>query len=258
MKQRYINTKFWNDNWIRRINPLDRYLFLYLLTNEHTNISGIYELPIETIAYESGIDERDLQKSMLPRLEPKIYYIDGWVYIVNFQKHQSSTSETVKRGIEIEMENVPESIKNRIKEIPYGYPMDTPPKGIIYSNSNSNLNSNSNSNNNRVGKNDTDDNINLIFSYWNEKEIIHHTKLSEKTKKKIQSTLKDFSLEEIKTAIDNYAIVINGENYWWEYKWTLQDFLQRGLERFKDTPLENFEKKEINKKSIPLSEKYKI
>src|SRR6185369_4096429 len=70
-KQRFVNTKFWSDKWVRqKLNPLDRYLFLYFLTNEHTNICGMYELPIETMAFESGLDKEDLMRSFLPRLKP--------------------------------------------------------------------------------------------------------------------------------------------------------------------------------------------
>ena len=141
-KQRLVNTRLWSDNWIRRINPLDRYLFLYLLTNEHTNISGIYELPITTMAFETGIDERDLEKSMLPKLEPKVYYIDGWICIKNFQKHQSGDSEKIKIGIKSEMDRIPQEIKKKINDtlsIPYVYPMDTPRRLSVYSNSNPNL-----------------------------------------------------------------------------------------------------------------------
>jgi len=125
-----VNTKFWSDSFISELNPLDRYLFLYFLTNEHTNIAGVYELPLKTISFETGI-ELDMLKKMLKRLTGKIEYIDGWVCIKNFQKHQSAESTTVKRGIEIEMSKIPDNIK---KKIEYGYPMDTSSGDIIYSN----------------------------------------------------------------------------------------------------------------------------
>lgn len=141
-KQRYVNTKFWSDTFISELNPLDRYLFLYFLTNEHTNIAGVYELPLKTIAFETGI-ELDMLKKMLKRLTGKVMFIDGWVCIKNFQKHQSTESEKVKRGIEIEMSKIPEKIR---KKIDYGYPIDTSPRPIIYSNSNVDTNVDSNTN----------------------------------------------------------------------------------------------------------------
>ncbi len=124
-KERLINTRFWNDNWIREINPLDRYLFLYILTNEYTNISGIYELPLSTMAYGSGLDERDLIKTMLPRLEPRVYYKDGWVIITNFLKHQHLKSKTVLIGIKSQLIGVPADVILFAKDIGYGYGIDT-------------------------------------------------------------------------------------------------------------------------------------
>jgi hypothetical protein len=111
-KTRGINTKFWSDVWVRdSLNPLDRYLFLYFLTNEHTNISGIYELPLGTLAFESGIDKTDLERSMLKRLNPKVFYHKGWVIIPNFPKHQNLKSEDVLKGIKREYELAPEDIQ---------------------------------------------------------------------------------------------------------------------------------------------------
>lgn len=114
-KQRNVNTKFWSDNYISDLNPLDRYLFLYFLTNEHTNISGIYEVPLKTIAYETGL-EIDMLKKMLSRLNPKVVYIDGWVCVKNFQKHQSTKSLDVQEGIKREMANIPLSVKDKLEK----------------------------------------------------------------------------------------------------------------------------------------------
>lgn len=97
-KQRYINTRFWNDNFVSELNPIDKLLFIYFLTNEHTNISGIYELPIKIMSVETGI-ELSMIKKMLPRLNGKVRYLDGKVIIRNFAKHQETKSPLVKKGI---------------------------------------------------------------------------------------------------------------------------------------------------------------
>lgn len=132
MTMRSVQDRFWSDGWVRKLNPLDRYLFLYLLTNEHTSWCGIYELEIGQMAFESGIDERDLERSMLPRLSPKIIYLDGWVWVPNWVKHHMSESGNLspqqKEGITKAMEKVPEQIRDKMKEIesgsiPYTYPM---------------------------------------------------------------------------------------------------------------------------------------
>jgi len=85
-----------------------------------------------------------------------------------------------------------------------------------------------------------------LFNFWNSKKIIQHKKLTDKTRTKIRSALKDYSEQEIREAIENYAIITQqaGTKYFWpkNQKWTLAEFLQRGLERFLNTanPLKNF------------------
>jgi len=82
----------------------------------------------------------------------------------------------------------------------------------------------SNNNKNALSKD-----ILSIFEFWNQQGIIKHRKLTEKIKTKIKSALKEYGSDEIKEAIKKYADVLNGEDYFWTYKWTLPDFLARGL-----------------------------
>lgn len=106
-KVRYLNTRFWSDSWIvDELNPLDRYLFLYLLSNERTTVSGIYELPIRTIANEIGL-EKDEVTRMIKRLEPKVYYRNGWVVMAKAIRHQNYKSPKIRAAIERELCNVP-------------------------------------------------------------------------------------------------------------------------------------------------------
>jgi hypothetical protein len=119
-KNRMINTKFWSDGWIINLEPLERYLFLYLLTNEHTNICGIYELPLKIIERESGLDQKTIL-SIFEKISDKILYFEDWIYIKNFLKHQKA-SGNVKLGMEAGIKEVPSSIMALIKA-----KMDTPP-----------------------------------------------------------------------------------------------------------------------------------
>ena len=91
---------------------------MYFITNEKTNIAGIYEIPLKFVAMETGIDKEMIEK-ITKRFETdeKIYYIDGWVFVRNFQKHQSTSSSKVKTGIMVEMERVPAEVSKKIKGI---------------------------------------------------------------------------------------------------------------------------------------------
>jgi len=72
----------------------------------------------------------------------------------------------------------------------------------------------------------------VIFKLWNEQKIIVHKKFTDDMKRAIDRTLKEYSEEEISQAIKNYAEILKGDQYYFKYSWTLDDFLRRGLEKF--------------------------
>lgn len=110
MKQRMLNTSFWSDPWIvDELNPLDRYLFLYFLTNERTNLAGIYELSIRTMANETGIEQEEI-KRMLTRLESRVIYENGWVMLRKAIKHQNFKSPKIQQGIDDILKQVPQEL----------------------------------------------------------------------------------------------------------------------------------------------------
>src|SRR3990167_7010957 len=107
-KSRMINTRFWDDNYTSGLDPIEKLLFLYFLTNTSTSICGIYEIPLKKIANETGIDKEMVEK-VLARFtrDGKIFYVNGWVGIRNFIKNQNQKSPMVQKGIETELESVP-------------------------------------------------------------------------------------------------------------------------------------------------------
>jgi predicted regulator of amino acid metabolism with ACT domain len=142
-KQRMINTRFWEDGYTSNLDPIEKLLFLYFLTNTSTNICGFYEIPLKKIASDTGID-RDMVLKIIQRFtdDKKIYYIDGWICIKNFVKHQNQKSPTVRKGIEVELKNIPKNIAEMVETLDSVYSIDT--LSHFNLNINSNLNSNSN------------------------------------------------------------------------------------------------------------------
>ena len=141
-KNRLVNTKFWTDNYVlNQLTPIDKLVFLYLITNPYTDISGAYELPLKVMAVETGLDKENLENVVLPRLERdgKIIYHNGWMGIKNFQKHQT-VNPKVQKGMEEGMKKAPLEIRvfleNDEKNIE--------PASLSHSNSNSNSNLNTN------------------------------------------------------------------------------------------------------------------
>lgn len=73
-----------------------------------------------------------------------------------------------------------------------------------------------------------------IYSFWNEQQIIVHKKLTPDTQRAIEALLKDYKEQDIMQSIKNYAEIQKGEQYYFNYAWTLKDFLKRGLIKFLD------------------------
>lgn len=65
-----------------------------------------------------------------------------------------------------------------------------------------------------------------VFDSWNEKKIIVHKKMTDKTKSHINARLEEYSLEDLLGAIDNYAIILGSDEHWWTHKYTLEDFMK--------------------------------
>ena len=72
-----------------------------------------------------------------------------------------------------------------------------------------------------------------IFNYWNSKNINNEKDFNMKIINSIEKALSKYSLEEIKSGIDNYNVIYHSD-YYYNYKWNLSSFLFRdnGINRF--------------------------
>jgi hypothetical protein len=88
--RRSINTRIWVDEWFDELEATDKLLFLYLLTNQATNLLGIYEESIKRMVINTGLSKEAIKKG-LERFshDRKVYYVNGWVWVVNQVKNQS-------------------------------------------------------------------------------------------------------------------------------------------------------------------------
>lgn len=115
-KQRYVNTKFWDDNYIVTLNRSEKLLFLYLLTNPLTNIAGAYEINLRRISFDTDINQDEIV-SIFNKFskDSKITYRCGWVVVHNFIKNQS-TNPKVETGIDEAIKHCPDWIKQAYRE----------------------------------------------------------------------------------------------------------------------------------------------
>jgi len=118
MTQRLIKSSFWSDPYIENLNPIEKMLYLYFLTNDKTNLIGIYELSIRRMAFQTGIESKKLV-TILRKFEEhkKIAYKNSYVFILNFLKHQNLNNSNIKKGIEREYVALPEDCKEYARGI---------------------------------------------------------------------------------------------------------------------------------------------
>jgi hypothetical protein len=95
---RNIDTTFWSDPKIRMLSFVERYLFLYYLTNHHAHLSGIYFIPEEIAVYESGLKEafRKAFDSLVELFLIKFDHEKDIIWVVNMLRYQASSPNTFK------------------------------------------------------------------------------------------------------------------------------------------------------------------
>lgn len=127
--ERHVKTKFWTDDFVHALPEWPKLLFAYLLTNAHTNIAGIYELPLHTMASELNT-RPEVVLAALYQLKDKVRYVGGFIIVRNFLRHQAWKNEKVKAGVlRILADEVPTTVLAAALEdgfywMPHEYPMD--------------------------------------------------------------------------------------------------------------------------------------
>jgi hypothetical protein len=85
-----IEDLFWKDEKLIKVSPNAKYLFLYLLSNPHRNILGLYYLPKLYIVVDTGLPEETVSKGLEELFRNGLITVDNaskMVLINNFMKY---------------------------------------------------------------------------------------------------------------------------------------------------------------------------
>ena len=108
---RTIQMSFWTDTKVLEdFEPDDKFLFLYFLTNPHTNLAGCYEIGFSQMLFETGYS-KDKIKKIIERLENVLKvirydYETKELLIVNWYRHNWTSSEKFRKPLLAEIEKV--------------------------------------------------------------------------------------------------------------------------------------------------------
>ena len=139
---RNVSISFWSDSKvIDDFTPEDKYFYLYLFTNPHTNLCGCYEISIKQMAGEMGYS-RDTCERLIERfvsVHNVIRYSKKTkeVLLLNWHKYNWTASEKFRKALIKEIARIKEEgfrgyleavLKNPDADtvsIPYQYGTDT-------------------------------------------------------------------------------------------------------------------------------------
>lgn len=136
---RNISLSFWEDiKIVDDFTPEDRYFYLYLLTNSHTNLLGCYQISFKQMVNETGYNKDTIEKLINRMLENhKVIYYDNdtnEILIKNWYKYNWTKSEKLLKSVEKLIQFIKsEKLKNEMEKIlkkyrvsiGYIYTMDT-------------------------------------------------------------------------------------------------------------------------------------
>lgn len=108
---RTVSMSFWTDSKVvDEFTPEDKYFYLYLFTNPHTNLCGCYELSIKQVELETGYS-KDAIYNLIKRFE-SVHNVVRYskktkeILLINWSKYNWTTSDKFRKPLAKELENI--------------------------------------------------------------------------------------------------------------------------------------------------------
>jgi len=123
--QRYISTSFWDDEWVQTLDPSEKLLYLYYMTNPLTNIAGVYKISVRRISFDTGFTY-DTIDHIMQKFEQagKVHRAGEYIIIPSWPKHQRyGQRAAIRLGIISILKSLEPEIFDELKVC--GYKFDT-------------------------------------------------------------------------------------------------------------------------------------
>jgi len=106
---RYIYTTYWDDPFIQKLTPEEKYFYLYLMTNRHTRQCGCYSITVKDMCFDTGYNDETINK-LITRFEGygKIKYDrdNNELIMLNWLKHNPAKSPLTAKCIDKELNEI--------------------------------------------------------------------------------------------------------------------------------------------------------
>lgn len=219
---RNIHLSFWQDTKVTDdFTPDDRYFYLYLLTNPHTNLCGCYEVSVKQMSNELGYDVKKVSK-LLARFSSvhnliRYNYSEKELLIFHWFKYNWTSSEKFRKPLLREIKGIKtDSFRDYLQKIFDGenvkYGIDTVSGNEEYGIDTTDTVSVTDAESNAIIDSDIAadrsnlDAIKEIVKYLNERCGTRYRYQSNGTQEHINARLKEgYTVDDFKTVIDKKA-----------------------------------------------------
>jgi hypothetical protein len=237
--KRFTDTEKWRDSWFLDLSKESKLVFYYFCDN--CNLAGFVDLHDKTISFQTGIDIKDLPK-VYKELGKSVVFKNGFAWVKNFLRHQKNLPLNIENyshptivGYLLEKEDFHDEYKatigysvEELRGLQGAYKPLQRGKGI-------GIGIDKDTIKNKYIRDKYKDIYTNLLTYWNSFEIVKHKYLNNECLGSINSKLDNgYTEEELRQAISNYFYILNSNAYWLKYRWTLAEFLQRGLDKCMD------------------------
>lgn len=177
---RTVSMTFWTDRKVTdEFTSEDKYFYLYLFTNPHTNLCGCYEISLKQIANEMGYS-KDAAENLLKRFE-EVHNVLRFsketkeVLLLNWSKYNWTSSEKFRKPLFKEIQLIKDvSFRNFLQKLYDGekivYGIDTTCIDTSVSVSDTVINNiNNNINNKKEQKEEVEKNFAIIYNSYPKK-----------------------------------------------------------------------------------------
>jgi len=133
MKYRTVPASLWTDPGFRNLPPHQKLTLLHLITGPHSNVSGLFCLPLLYIAHETGLTDQEARQAIDGLVAVGFVRWHGpteTIWAVGMLGYQGS-SPKILRAVADQVESLPSSpVVDAFRahyahlQIPYRYPID--------------------------------------------------------------------------------------------------------------------------------------
>ena len=208
---RNIHLSFWQDTKVSDdFTPEDRYFYLYVLTNPHTNLCGCYEISERQISSEMGYDYKKINKLLdrFSAVHNLVRYSTSTreLLIFNWYKYNWTSSEKFRKPLLREIQSIKcDPFREYLLKVFDGncakYGMDT-----VYEDDRYGINTLSSNNigeDKAVSKSENLEATKEIIQYLNDKCGTKYKYQTSDTQKHISARLAEgYTVDDFKTVID--------------------------------------------------------